>query len=122
MDPVSQLPRTLLSLLAQLLEGKSRRLRLLQELPLSLEGIQKVPQFGSLLRPFAPRDSWISYPTSSPPLASEPSGMLIEMTVPSRSSFDQQGACLADRSPAHEPQADRAGSESLFTCFRGLRG
>lgn len=48
--------------------------------------------------------------------------MLMEMTVPSTSSFDQPGACLADRSPAHEPQEHRAGSESLFTCFWGLRG
>lgn len=48
--------------------------------------------------------------------------MLMETTVPSRSSFDQQGACLADRSPAHEPQEHRAGSESLFTCFWGLGG
>lgn len=35
--------------------------------------------------------------------------------------FDQLWDCLADRSPAHEPQEHRAGSESLFTRFWGLR-
>lgn len=89
---------------------------------MSLEGIQKVLQVGSLLGSFATRDSWLSYPTPSPPLAAEPSGMLMKTTVPSRSSFDQQGACLADRSRAHEPQEHRAGSESLFTCFWGFEG
>lgn len=35
--------------------------------------------------------------------------------------FDQLWDCLADRSPAQEPREHRAGSESLFTCFWGLR-
>lgn len=35
--------------------------------------------------------------------------------------FDQLGDCLADNSPAREPQEHRAGSESLFTRFWGLR-
>lgn len=48
--------------------------------------------------------------------------MLMELAVPARSFFDPRGACLADRSPAHQPQEHRAGSESLFTCFWVLRG
>lgn len=35
--------------------------------------------------------------------------------------FDQRRDCLADRSPRAEPREHRAGSESLFTGFWGLR-
>ena len=59
--------------------------------------------------------------TSSPPPAAPPGDVNGADGPLQVLPFDQLWDCLADRSPAHEPQEHRTGSESLFTCFGGLR-